>query len=189
MAFTPKLTYKGKPLVRKDNELYYGNMTDPYVLYLQITTTKPVGDQQVADKVHLMLLSTDTTKAPQERVMRQTTKIGLYNALDIGSIWLQKANAQVNKKDRCTGVQRSFFAYSSVTSKSRGLPQFGHLGAPSSSSSSSNTAVVPQSGQVTSYCTGPSSASSSPSPSRATSKVTPQCAQLASPASRSSSLT
>ena len=47
MAFTPKLTYKGKPLVRKDNELYYGNMTDPYVLYLQITTTKPVGDQQV----------------------------------------------------------------------------------------------------------------------------------------------
>ena len=88
MAFTPKLTYKGKPLVRKDNELYYGRMTDPYVLYLQILTTTPVGDQQV------MLLSTDTTKAPQERVARQTTKHGLYNALDIGSIWLQKANAQ-----------------------------------------------------------------------------------------------
>ena len=65
MAFTPKLTYKGKPLVRKDNELYYGSMTDPYVLYLQILTTTPVGEQQVADKVHLMLLSTETTKAPQ----------------------------------------------------------------------------------------------------------------------------
>ena len=52
----------------------------------------PVGEQQVADKVHLMLLSTDTTKAPQERVARQTTKHGLYNALDIGGIWLQKAN-------------------------------------------------------------------------------------------------
>ena len=73
MAYTPKLTYKGKPLVRKDNELYYGSMTDPYVLYLQILTTTPVGEQQVADKVHLMLLSTDTTKAPQERVARQTT--------------------------------------------------------------------------------------------------------------------
>ena len=58
MAYTPKLTYKGKPLVRKDNELYYGSMTDPYVLYLQILTTKH----------------------------------GLYNALDIGGIWLQKAN-------------------------------------------------------------------------------------------------
>ena len=94
MAFTPKLTYKGKPLVRKDNELYYGNMTDPYVLYLQITTTKPVGDQQVADKVHLMLLSTDTTKAPQERVMRQTTKMGRYKALHIGSMGRQMATAQ-----------------------------------------------------------------------------------------------
>ena len=94
MPFTPKLTYKGKPLVRKDNELYYGNMTDPYVLYLQITTTKPVGDQQVADKVHLMLLSTDESKPREARVARQTTKNGLYNALDIGSIWLQKANAQ-----------------------------------------------------------------------------------------------
>ena len=92
MPFTPKLTYKGKPLVRKDNELYYGSMTDPYVLYLQILTTTPVGEQQVADTVHLMLLSTDTTKAPQERVARQTTKHGLYNALDIGGIWLQKAN-------------------------------------------------------------------------------------------------
>ncbi len=51
MAYTPKLTYKGKPLVRKDNELYYGSMTDPYVLYLQILTTTPVGEQQVADKV------------------------------------------------------------------------------------------------------------------------------------------
>ena len=80
MAYTPKLTYKGKPLVRKDNELYYGSMTDPYVLYLQILTTTPVGEQQVADKVHLMLLSTETTKH------------GLYNALDIGGIWLQKAN-------------------------------------------------------------------------------------------------
>ena len=29
MPFTPKLTYKGKPLVRKDNELYYGRMTAP----------------------------------------------------------------------------------------------------------------------------------------------------------------
>ena len=39
MSYKPKMTYKGKPLVRKDNELYYGWMTDPYVLYLQILTT------------------------------------------------------------------------------------------------------------------------------------------------------
>ena len=78
MPFTPKLTYKGKPLVRKDNELYYGCMT--------------VGGVDVADKVHLQLLSTDESKPREARVARQTTKNGLYNALDIGSIWLQKAN-------------------------------------------------------------------------------------------------
>ena len=92
MPFTPNLPYKGKPLVRKANELYYGRMTAPYVLYLQILSTKQSGNMQVADKVHLQLLSTDETRTPEARVARQTTKNGLYNALDIGSIWLQKAN-------------------------------------------------------------------------------------------------
>ena len=82
MPFTPKLTYKGKPLVRKDNELYYGRMTDPYVLRMQILSTKSVGGMDVAND----------SLAPEARVFRQTTKNGLYNALDIGSIWLQKAN-------------------------------------------------------------------------------------------------
>lgn len=91
MAYTPKLTYKGKPLVRCGNEIYYGNMTDPYVLYLQVLTTKVENEQEIADKIHLVLLSTDTKKKPQERIMRQTNKVGLFNALDIGGIWLEKA--------------------------------------------------------------------------------------------------
>ena len=97
MAYTPKLTYKGKPLVRCGNEIYYGNMTDPYVLYLHILTTKKEGTQEIADKVHVVLMSTDDKKAPQERVMRQTNKVGLYNALDIGGIWLEKALKDAKK--------------------------------------------------------------------------------------------
>ena len=92
MPFTPRLTYKGKPLVSKDNEMYYGRMTDPYVLRMQILSTKSVGGVEVADKVHLQVFSTNDSLAPEARVFRQTTKNGLYNALDIGSIWLQKAN-------------------------------------------------------------------------------------------------
>ena len=91
MAYTPKLTYKGKPLVRCGNEIYYGNMTDPYVLYLQAMTTKVENGQEIADKIHLILLSTDIKKPLPERIMRQTNKVGLFNALDIGSIWLEKA--------------------------------------------------------------------------------------------------
>ena len=36
MAYTPKLTYKGRPLVRCGNDIYYGSMKDPFVVYLQV---------------------------------------------------------------------------------------------------------------------------------------------------------
>ena len=93
MSYKPKMTYKGKPLVRKDNELYYGWMTDPYVLYLQILTTAPVDGAEMPDKVQVTLLSTDLSKPVKERTARQSVRHGLYNALDIGSIWLEKALA------------------------------------------------------------------------------------------------
>ena len=40
MAYTPKLTYKGRPLVRCGNEIYYGSLSDPYVVFMQVLTTK-----------------------------------------------------------------------------------------------------------------------------------------------------
>ena len=87
MAFTPKLNYRGRPLVRCNKEIYYGNMSDPFVIFMQVLTEK----DNVADKIQVMLLSTDTTKAPQERVVKQSTKVGLYTALDFGCIWLERA--------------------------------------------------------------------------------------------------
>ena len=66
MPFTPKLTYKGKPLVRKDNELYYGRMTDPYVLRMQILSTKPVGRDCILQK------PTSTQTTPEK--LRQKEK-------------------------------------------------------------------------------------------------------------------
>ena len=91
MEFTPKLTYKGRPLVRSKNEIYYGNMADPYVIFMQILTTKEENGVQVADKVHVVLMSTDASKPLPERVVRQSAKNGLYSALDIGNIWLERA--------------------------------------------------------------------------------------------------
>ena len=91
MEFTPKLTYKGRPLVRSKNEIYYGNLTDPYVIFMQILTTKEENGVQVADKVHVVLMSTDASKPLPERVVRQSAKNGLYSALEIGNIWLERA--------------------------------------------------------------------------------------------------
>ncbi|WP_395151615.1 hypothetical protein [uncultured Allofournierella sp.] len=91
MAFTPKLTYKGKPLVRCNNEIYFGSLADPFVVFMQILTTKEEQGVTVADKVHVMLLSTDSTKALPDRVIKQSSKNGLFAALEIGSMWLERA--------------------------------------------------------------------------------------------------
>ncbi len=91
MAYTPKLTYKGRPLARCGNEIYYGSMQEPYVVYLQILTTRKENDTNVADKIHLMLLSTDESKPLPERIIRQANRVGLYNALTFGDIMLQVA--------------------------------------------------------------------------------------------------
>lgn len=85
------LTYKGKPLVRQGNVLYYGNMYDKYVVMLTITGTKTVGDMTIADKVSVQLLSTDEDVSPRNRIIKKSEKNGLYPAMDIGSIWLERA--------------------------------------------------------------------------------------------------
>ena len=89
MAYTPKLTYKGRPLVRCGNDIYYGSMSDPYIVYLQVLNTKKENGVDVADKVHIILLSTDDSKPLPERIVRQANKVGLFNALSFGDIMLR----------------------------------------------------------------------------------------------------
>ncbi len=93
MAFEAPLSYKGRPLVRCKNQIYYGSMSDPYVVFMQILTTKKVGDVEMADRIRLSLLSTDSTKPLAERMLKQSDKNGLFNALDISCIWLERTKA------------------------------------------------------------------------------------------------
>ena len=88
------LTYKGKPLVRKDNVIYYGDMADKYVIMFQIMSTKKEGDMEIADRVCIQLMDTDPDKRPKERIIKKIEKNGVYNAMDIGSIWLERALAK-----------------------------------------------------------------------------------------------
>ena len=85
------LTYKGKPLVRCGNTIYYGNMSDKYVVLLQILSVKPYKDIEIADKIKIQLLSTDQNLSARERIIKKSEKDGFYNAIDIGSIWLERA--------------------------------------------------------------------------------------------------
>lgn len=94
MAFEAKLKYKGRPLLRSKNEMYYGNMSDPYVVFMQVLSTKQENGEEMPDKVAIMLLSTDTTLEPKDRIIRQSVKNGLYNSLDFAAVLLDRSLAE-----------------------------------------------------------------------------------------------
>ena len=83
------LTYKGLPLVRNDNEFYYGNPDAEFIVWMSVMNTKQVGDRTIADKIHVSLVSTDTSLPPKERVKKMGVKNGLCRALNVGFTWLQ----------------------------------------------------------------------------------------------------
>lgn len=84
-------TYKGKPLVRCGDELYYGSMDQRYVIRMQIKTKKNVNGLEIADKVAIQLLCTDPDLSPRKQLVKSSEKEGLYVALDIADVWLERA--------------------------------------------------------------------------------------------------
>ena len=88
------LVYKGHPLRRKDNILYYGSMADKYIIMLQILDTKKVKDLDVATKVSVQLQLTDPDVRSRDRVVKKTEKDGFYAAMDVAAVWLDRALSQ-----------------------------------------------------------------------------------------------
>ena len=87
------LMYKGHPLMRKDNMIYYGSMADSHIVMLQVLETKKLGDTDIATRVSVQLQLTDPAVKSRDRVVKKSEKVGLYNAMDVGSVWLERALA------------------------------------------------------------------------------------------------
>ena len=87
------LEYKGHPLRRKDNLIYYGSMSDKYIIMLQVTDTKKVKDLDVATRVVVQLQYTDPDLKSRDRVVKKTEKDSLYAAIDVAAVWLDRALA------------------------------------------------------------------------------------------------
>ena len=85
------LTYKGHPLMRHNNIIYYGSMSARYIIMMQILETKVVKDIEVATKVSVQLQQTSPSVRPKDRIVKKTEKNGLYTALDIAVVWLNRA--------------------------------------------------------------------------------------------------
>ena len=82
------LTYKGKLLLRKENEIYYGNPDDKYVVRFRIMDNDSLGDLTLAKRV-VVELRTNSEK--DSVLIKQTEREGLYKAFDLGFFWLDDA--------------------------------------------------------------------------------------------------
>lgn len=85
------LMYKGHPLRRKDNLIYYGSMADKYVIMMQVLDTKKIKDLDVATKVSVQLQLTDPALKSRHRVVKKSEKESLFAAMDVASVWLDRA--------------------------------------------------------------------------------------------------
>ena len=82
------LMYREKPLVRKDNQLYYGNFEDRFIVSFRIEDSKKLKDLDVGSRVVIELL---TNEGEKSKLIKQAERDGLYKALDIGTFWLEDA--------------------------------------------------------------------------------------------------
>lgn len=92
------LTYKGRPLVRSKNILYYGDMRDPCVVMLQLMETKQNGDEEIAGRIVMQMMSTNPKADPSEMVLKRSERVGLYNSLDLAAAWLDRQLGPVEEE-------------------------------------------------------------------------------------------
>ena len=85
------LVYRGHPLRRVDNLIYYGSMADKYIIMMQVLDAEELSDIKLSKKVSIQLQLTDPDLKSRDRVVKKSEKDSLYAAMDIAAIWLERA--------------------------------------------------------------------------------------------------
>lgn len=83
------LSYLGRPLVRQDKELFYGDLSDEFYAYMFIMSEKASDktDVKIPDKVLVQLLHSADGK-PE----KQNTVDSLSEAFETATAWLDRYN-------------------------------------------------------------------------------------------------
>lgn len=90
---SPYMMYKEKPLIRVNDVVYYGNLEDPYLIQLTVDKKETVKDLEVGSDVSIALVQNDG-KLKRPKILRSARREGLFQALDVGEIWLEDALEQ-----------------------------------------------------------------------------------------------
>ena len=81
------LMYKNRPLVREGDTICYGDMSEKYILIMEIFGYKEENGVRVPDTVLVQVVESED----QNKIVRQGEKKGLYEAFGYGLIWLEQA--------------------------------------------------------------------------------------------------
>ena len=90
MAENNFLTYKNKPIVKCGNEIYYGDMAEPFVVRFTVLSTVKAGENEIPGKVRVELLKSDTQLPDKDRIVKSSEKDSFFGALDVGFVWLER---------------------------------------------------------------------------------------------------
>lgn len=82
------LEYKGRPLVRKDNDIYYGDLSDKYHVFMMIMAEKPSSKGTEIPATIMVQLMAKDAKIPE----KQTISKSLTDALETADAWLERYN-------------------------------------------------------------------------------------------------
>ena len=82
--------YKGKPLVRQGQFVFYGHPDDKAILFMNILETKKSGNRNIATRVLVQIQTTGDSVSFNEKVIKQCEKKSFYDAFEIGLIWLER---------------------------------------------------------------------------------------------------
>ncbi len=80
------LEYKGKPLVRQGDDIYYGDLSDKYYVYMMIMSEKksPKGDADIPDTIMVQLLDSSTKKPEKQKITH-----GFAEAFEFAEAWIR----------------------------------------------------------------------------------------------------
>ncbi len=88
------LCYKGRPLVRSGNEMYYGSMSDKYIIFIKELATKKVNDVDVGTRFEIQLLFTDPDIKGRGKIAKSIERVTFSDAMELAEAWLNRFNAQ-----------------------------------------------------------------------------------------------
>lgn len=90
MAENKIFFYRGFPLLRSGDKIFYGSAGDPFMAILTVKDTKKIADKDVPNKIMVQRLPTDMTDAVGMKKARKGEFIGFYEALDTAHVWLSE---------------------------------------------------------------------------------------------------